>query len=424
MATSRHNLSHFGSARPARSHPALDEQSFQNLLSAAFTIQEHNDRLRKTQPTLTALPVSGKIEATIVCPQCGALKATEESNCPSCKVGKFRPGERLQRNWASMWLMSQQHELFPERVAEENEVARKASPDSLPHPESIEIKEKRETISPLVSPRLGERKILAPPTRGSANKADGNFPDHGLLDWPAVKNVAGEAIAPASAATEAELEVETDGSVEAIRSLLLDRPALHEPQLDEMAVDESKLQECVHFSGSNRVSDETGVASDWAAETSADLAEQDRAAENSEQGFDSAEGDDSYSAETPDEKKNFLHSLAHFRVKLRVHRANLYLGAAVSVAALALLWPAVSTPRTSTLGLMDRALVALGLAEVPAPVAHVKGDPKINVWVDPHTALYYCQGEEQYGKTADGRVSSQRDAQMDRFEPAAGSVCE
>jgi hypothetical protein len=111
-------------------------------------------------------------------------------------------------------------------------------------------------------------------------------------------------------------------------------------------------------------------------------------------------------------------------VKLRVHRANLYLGAAVSVAALALLWPTVSAPSTSTLGPMDRALVALGLAEVPAPVAHVKGDPKINVWVDPHTALYYCPGEEQYGKTVDGRVSSQRDAQMDRFEPAAGSVCE
>jgi hypothetical protein len=73
---------------------------------------------------------------------------------------------------------------------------------------------------------------------------------------------------------------------------------------------------------------------------------------------------------------------------------------------------------------MDRALVALGLAEAPTPVAHVKGDPKINVWVDPHTALYYCQGEEQYSKTADGRISSQHEAQMDRFEPAAGSVCE
>jgi hypothetical protein len=428
MASSRHNLSQFGSARPARprrSHPTLDEQSFQNLLSAAFTIQEHNDRLKKAQPTQSALPVSGKIEATIVCPHCGALKATEESNCPSCKVGKFRPGERLQRNWASMWLMSQQRELFPERVAEANEVARKARPDLLPHPRGIE--EKRETISPLVLPRLGERKILAPPTRGSANDSDSNSPDNGLLDWPAVKNVAGETIASAPAATEAERELETDGSVEGIRSLLLDRLAVHEPQLDELAVDESKLHEPGQFGGSDRVSDGTGAASNWAAETSADVAEQDRAAENSEQELESAEADDSYSAEAPDEKdekKNFWHSLTHLRVKLRVHRANLYLGAAVSVAALALLWPTVSAPSTSTLGPMDRALVALGLAEVPAPVAHVKGDPKINVWVDPHTALYYCPGEEQYGKTVDGRVSSQRDAQMDRFEPAAGSVCE
>jgi hypothetical protein len=30
-----------------RPHPTLDEPSFQGLLSAAFTIQEHNDQLRK-----------------------------------------------------------------------------------------------------------------------------------------------------------------------------------------------------------------------------------------------------------------------------------------------------------------------------------------------------------------------------------------
>jgi hypothetical protein len=420
MPSTRPNLSQL---RRTRSHLTLDEQSFQNLLSAAFTIQEHNDQVKRAKagPPL----VRGKVEATIVCPHCGALKATEESNCPSCSVGKFRPGERLQRNWASMWLLSQQHELFPERTSDENEVARKASPDRhkiVPH----KIEEKHDTVAPVGS----ERETLIPTTRSATNSLASSTLDNstnsGLLVLPAGKTTAGETAATAE--TEAEPELKTEGSVEAIRSLLLDRPALHESQLDEAVADEPKLDKPTfeEHSGVGGGIDRASAKSDWAAETYADVAEEDLASGNPEQEFQTAEGDDTDSDGVLEEKekKSFWDSLAHFRVKLRVHRANLYLGAAVSVAALALLWPTVSTPRTSTLGPMDRALVALGLAEVPAPVAHVKGDPTINVWVDPHTALYYCQGEEQYGKTADGRVSSQHDAQMDRFEPAAGSVCE
>jgi hypothetical protein len=112
------------------------------------------------------------------------------------------------------------------------------------------------------------------------------------------------------------------------------------------------------------------------------------------------------------------------RVTLRFHRANLYLGAAIFLAALALMWPTVSEPQRASLSPMERALVAIGIAEAPAPVVHSTGDPGINVWVDPHTALYYCPGEEEYGKTADGRVSSQHDAQMDRFQPAGRAPCE
>jgi hypothetical protein len=116
--------------------------------------------------------------------------------------------------------------------------------------------------------------------------------------------------------------------------------------------------------------------------------------------------------------------LADMRVTLRFHRANLYLGAAIFLAALALMWPTVSAPQRASLSPMERALVAIGVAEPPAPVIHSTGDPGINVWVDPHTALYYCPGEEEYGKTTDGRVSSQHDAQTDRFQPAGRAPCE
>ncbi len=125
------------------------------------------------------------------------------------------------------------------------------------------------------------------------------------------------------------------------------------------------------------------------------------------------------------EPSSWRQRLADGRVKVRFRRADLYLGTAIFVAALALLWPAAGSPRRAALSPWERALVTIGIAEAPAPVMiHLQGDPGIEVWVDPHSALYYCPGEEQYGKTVGGRLSRQRDAQMDRFEPAGRSACE
>ena len=122
--------------------------------------------------------------------------------------------------------------------------------------------------------------------------------------------------------------------------------------------------------------------------------------------------------------RTFLQHLADLRANLRFQRSNLYLAGAVLVAGLALLWPTASSPRRAVLSPWEKALVTLGLADAPEPAAHLPGDPALQVWVDPHSALYYCPGEEQYGKTVDGRFSSQREAQMDRFEPAGHLACE
>ena len=67
-------------------------------------------------------------------------------------------------------------------------------------------------------------------------------------------------------------------------------------------------------------------------------------------------------------------------------------------------------------------LINLGLAEAPEPVEY-KGNPDTQVWVDLQTALYYCPGADLYGKTPKGRYSSQRDAQLDSFEPALRKAC-
>ena len=68
-------------------------------------------------------------------------------------------------------------------------------------------------------------------------------------------------------------------------------------------------------------------------------------------------------------------------------------------------------------------LVKLGLADVPPRPVLLTGNPSANVWVDVHTALYYCEASDLYGKTPDGHYATQRDAQQDQFEPAGRAPC-
>ena len=75
------------------------------------------------------------------------------------------------------------------------------------------------------------------------------------------------------------------------------------------------------------------------------------------------------------------------------------------------------------LTLFEKLLVNLGLAETP-PTPVYLGNPNASVWVDLHTALYYCSDSDRYGKTSEGKYTTQRDAQMDQFEPAARKNCE
>jgi GAF domain-containing protein len=76
------------------------------------------------------------------------------------------------------------------------------------------------------------------------------------------------------------------------------------------------------------------------------------------------------------------------------------------------------------LSAFDRLLISLGLAEAPDEAPQYKGNPDTQVWVDLHTALYYCPGSDLYGKTPKGKLTSQRDAQLDQFEPANRKACE
>ncbi len=127
----------------------------------------------------------------------------------------------------------------------------------------------------------------------------------------------------------------------------------------------------------------------------------------------------------------------------QTRRANIYIG----VAALILLvvvtgWgvrpsstavagnasPAASgqrrtAPAAPKLTAFENLMVSLGLAEAP-PAPVYLGNPDTRVWVDVHTALYHCPGSDLFGKTPDGRFSTQREAQQDQFEPANRKVCQ
>jgi hypothetical protein len=70
---------------------------------------------------------------------------------------------------------------------------------------------------------------------------------------------------------------------------------------------------------------------------------------------------------------------------------------------------------------VNKLLVSTGLKSQPAP--SFGGNPDARVWIDLHTAMYYCPGSPLYGKT-EGRYAKQADAQRDHFEPASRQACE
>ena len=405
MSSNRPNLTQSPRTPP---HLTLDEPSFQGLLAAAFTIQEHNERRRERgQDELDpALDVGVSRAAGAVCPHCGAAKLGGESSCASCGQGELRRGERLQRNWASMWLMSQEQGLWPERSAE--------AMDAKPNPISGQAAESRPQDRvrqdfvegsfpswPIARRRASE--IVAQEEPGAIH--DRGFDEVGLEKPESDKIEFDRAVRGAPVANE--LFADSSIGASALGRAPLDLPALDRSAIDTPPAKRKWLRDHAHFAfpAFSLPASADAFSVDFRPDQKT-MADTDARAEN----------DASFT----------LQRLVDLRVKLRFRRADVYLGAAVLVAALALLWPAAGSPRpvAPTLSTWERALVALGIAEAPAPAVQVLGDPAVRVWIDPHTALYYCPGEEHYGKAANGRYSSQREAQMDRFEPAGRSACE
>jgi hypothetical protein len=291
----------------------LDEQSFQDMLAAAFTIQEHNAKRRRA-----VLPPP-------VCERCGAPSKEGERLCAPCAGEEFRPGEQMQRKWASLWLMGQEQGLWPERSAEEHE---SAAPE-------IVAKHFSETLE-----------IPGPDAPVAHLDEQEEKAEHEWLGTALAE------LKPPPLPPEIVREIEP--------AFLEAEPVLEEAREEEP------------------------TPAPW--------------------------------------------NLRDLRLKLRFHRADLYLVVAIVVSTFAMVWVLSATPASGAqhkprLRLWERALISMGLADAPEPPPR-RGNPNIQVWVDPRTALYYCVGEEQYSKTPGGRPTTQREAQLDGFEPASRAPCD
>lgn len=293
-----------------RSKLKLDEQSFETLLAAAYTVQEHNAQQKRTSEQLA-------------CSQCGKPLEPEHKFCGHCgarREEEFRPGERMQRKWASLWMMSQKQGAVPDFTRAQTDTSPASTPSST------------ETLQ--ASPEFKEPL------------------------WADETSLPGE-----------ELQGEAS-DLDLHRALLL--PSLEDVSEELLPVEQIERAE-------------------------------------------------------PEGELNWK----NLRLILRFHRGDLYLAMAILVAILTVSWAIWAGPVTRSasekarLSLWDRTLVKAGIAEAPPKSTAVfRGAPNAKVWADPHTALYYCSGDEQFGKTRGGHYSTQREAQLDRFSPAARTPCD
>jgi hypothetical protein len=142
--------------------------------------------------------------------------------------------------------------------------------------------------------------------------------------------------------------------------------------------------------------------------------------------------------------KDFLEKLSpakgSFAQFWNARRGDIYLAISVILVISVILWGMMSShsvgasgaqgqaatahanPPQPNLTLWDRMMIQLGLAEAPA-APEDKGTPGTQVWIDERTGLYYCPGTDLYGKTAKGKFTTQREAQLDQFEPAYRKPC-
>jgi len=105
-----------------------------------------------------------------------------------------------------------------------------------------------------------------------------------------------------------------------------------------------------------------------------------------------------------------------------VRKATKFLGiSSVLLVAAGVWWWVLNGEPDHVPPFVDDALVSLRL-KAPPPATN-DGNPNARVWIDTQTALYYCRGTAEFGKTPRGKLARQGDARLDHFQPASGKPC-
>jgi len=387
----------------------LDEESFQGLLSAAFTIQEHADLLIQVKGTPPEPTPKATAEAVSDTTSAATSKATAEA------VSETTPAATPKA--------------IPEAVSETTPAATsKATTEAISETTSTTAsKASTEAVSE-TTPAASSKAITEAVSETTPAATKETAPEIASELKAAAAKVCRQCGAPLkegeSRCGECALEEFRPGErMQRKFASLWEMSQQHSvrqertPQSSKESLPElSALPEPASPSSESVCSDDHQSESEWASDPPIEL-------EHSDHSISLQISDHDSLTELPDLGARSGAWRSDVRQLLNRHRADLYLGIAILVAVAALLWPAPAPLQKPRLDPWQRVLVKLGIAEAPAPQVHYQGDPDIQVWVDPHTALYYCAGEDLYGKTPDGRLTTQRDAQADHFEPANRAAC-
>jgi hypothetical protein len=330
--------------------PVIDETAFEQLLAAAYVMQEHNSRLKASKPGVsstsavsTPSPVGARptpvvseepILSAKTCHECGLALDDSQFFCENCGAPVERTQKTTQKNWASLWDMH--------------------------------------------SAEAAEAALEKPPFAASEAAEPDVAADEEIDLFPA------ELKAIVGSLPETEVDQEPEAPASAQNSHAITRVQAY------AAVNEPSHAAAEHSSA-------------WtsAAKARAWL--------------------DSLKAQQP--------SGDWFKEEWTIHRGAIYIALATAVLLAVIFQSSARTtadpgqPRELT-G-FERVLISLGLAEAPpAPALAVPGNPQTKVWVDVHTALYYCPGADLYGKTPNGRYATQLEAQRDNFQPSTLKACD
>jgi hypothetical protein len=401
-----------------------------------------------------------------ICRGCGKEFLADEAFCGKCGMTRSKPGGdngHLQSKWASMWYMQQaagQAEVkreneersngkkHPEAVVESKAAVRSPWPTSpQPIPPKKEAVKKNPVVAEEVSPKaaptkedpkeIGAKEKFVPRMPVSLEELVAQFAEETDLPPSAYP------VMEAAPVVEAAPVIETDAAAKAIHPVEAQplENVAHEdaldwqlslasgaepeaiaevaPELEAVApVHEAEVQvyEDAPLVIRNPLGGEETTEDDGSATTALTKASPWSSAANARKFLDSMRGGSPRTL--------------WLRDQWHRHRANIYLGAASLIFVAALIGlvtqpapVAHKNPAEAQLTAFEKLMVNLGLAEAP-PVPVNLGNPDRQVWVDKHTALYYCPGSDLYGKTAGGRYETQRSAQLDQFESAARRPCD